>query len=78
MSTDQTPTLTAAQAVTMVKERVQQYGGVTAASTIWECTPQMVHMVQKGSRRPTPKMLEDLQLEEIPAEVSYRRKGTSK
>lgn len=60
----------------IISARAVELGGVTKAATAWGVTPQMVHMVIKGARRPNAAMLADVGLEEIPATISYRWKAS--
>ena len=66
--------ITEAQVTALVGQRVKELGTVALAAKAWNTSPQMVHMVQKGNRRPTPEMLDDLGLERSPAVLSYRKK----
>lgn len=77
MDTDQTPILSADEVTALVRAKVAEHGSVAKAAADWGVTPQMVHMVVKGRRRPAPAMLEELQLEEVPTAVTYRRKGAA-
>lgn len=74
MSDATTDTVTEDEARAMVQNRATELGGVGKAAETWAVSPQMVHMVIKGTRRPSKPMLDDLGLEEIPPVVTYRRK----
>lgn len=66
--------LTEKQAAALVADKVKELGSAAVAAQAWECTPQMVHMVVKGARRPTKQMLKALGIEKVPNVVIYRFK----
>jgi len=68
-------TFTAEQVTALVGARVKELGSVALAAKQWKVSNQMVHMVQKGDRRPTPDMLDDLGLEKSPEVITYRKKS---
>lgn len=45
-----------------------------AAAKVWKVSPAFVSMVLKGTKSPSPKMLEDAGLERVEPVVTYRRK----
>lgn len=63
--------------ITLLDGKVHEYGSVASAAKAWGVTPQMVHMVIKGVRPPSPGMLADLGLEKAPPEIKYRRLGSA-
>lgn len=83
MSDDDTATeprkeiLTASECRAEIKARAKALGGVTAAAAKWDVSPQMVHMVIGGKRKPTRAMLKDLELREAPGPITYKRKKPS-
>lgn len=68
-------TFTVSQVADMAKAKAEGYGSIAEAAARWGCSQQMVHMVTKGQRRPTPAMLQDLELEPVTAEITYRHKA---
>lgn len=65
--------VTADQATKLVAELVKAHGTVAVAAKRWKCSVQMVHMVVRGTRRPTPGMLKELKLKPFPETARYLR-----
>lgn len=66
--------ITAEQAADLVAAKAKEHGTINDAAATWGCSAQMVHMVIKGARRPTPAMLDALGLEPVPDPIHYRKK----
>jgi len=64
--------LSAKKVASLVSESVERLGGLTKAGLHWNVSAEMVRMVIKGRRRPTPAMLRELRLQEIRSEIRYR------
>lgn len=73
MSDEQLVPIDAVSVLALVKAKIDSYGGAKKASEIWGCSAQMVFLVLRGERRPTPKMLAEVDVREIKSEITYSR-----